>query len=259
MVVRGFDLQGKKAMVVGAASPAGHAIALALAEAGTDLVLTSCTRSAEERRALDGCAGEVRQMGRSGEYAMVDVAKEDEVRQTVEGAIAVLGQVDILVNSIDLPFAKPLVETTEEEWMRVIAVNLNGVFHTTKHVALHMVGQGRGKIINVTSFLGVRGLSNAVAYCVAKGGVVQFTKAAALEWGRHGIQVTGIGLGWMEGDPMAQEGIPEVRDRLLRYLPLHRLGLPGEVGVLAVYLASEASAYVTGHTTFVEGGVMCHV
>ncbi|MFH1140281.1 MAG: SDR family oxidoreductase, partial [Chloroflexota bacterium] len=110
----------------------------------------------------------------------------------------------------------------------------------------------------VTSMLGDRGLPNAAAYCAAKGGVVQLTKAAALEWARRGINVNGIGLGWMEGDPMAQDNDPEMQTRLTRYLPIHRLGQPEEIGALAVYLASDSSDYMTGHTIFVDGGVMSH-
>lgn len=259
MPVNGFDLHGKTATVVGAGSPIGRAIALALAEAGADLALTSCTRSDAERRQVDATAAEVARMGRRGETFSMDVSRDEEARQTLDLVMAAMGRIDILVNNVDLPFAKPLLETTPDEWTRVIATNLTALFFTSRYVAPRMIAQGRGKIVNVTSMLGDRGLPNATAYCAAKGGVAQFTKAAALEWARRGIIVNAIGLGWMEGDPLAQEGGPEMQARLARYLPTRRLGRPEEVGTLAVYLASEASDFMTGHTVFVDGGVLCHI
>ena len=259
MVVNGFDLQGKSALLVGAASQVGRAIALTLADAGADMALTTSTGEDAEKRAVDACATEVAQKGVHSGSLEVDVTSDQDVRRMVVEAIAQLGRIDILVNNIDLAFAKPLVETTEEEWTTVVAANLTAVFHTTKYVAQHMLEHGKGKIVNITSQLGDRGLANASAYCAAKGGVVLFTKAAGLEWARQGISINGIGLGWFEGDPLAQEGDEELKDRLMRYLPMHRLGRPDEVGVLAVYLASDASDSITGHTIFMEGGAMSHV
>ncbi|MEK7777272.1 MAG: SDR family oxidoreductase [Chloroflexota bacterium] len=258
MPIKEFDLQGKKALVVGAASPVGRAVALALAEAGADLALTPCTRSAAEQRQVDACLTAVTKLGRQCQSFAVDVTDHKDVHHMADMAVAALGRLDILVNTVDLPFAKPLAETTSQEWTQVVAGNLTAVFLTTKHVGRHMLAQGRGKIINVTSILGDRGLPNAAAYCAAKGGVVQLTKVAALEWGRRGINVNGIGLGWMEGDPLAQENDPEMRTRLARFLPIHRLGKPEEIGALAVYLASDSSDFMTGHTIFVDGGVMSH-
>ena len=133
--------------------------------------------------------------------------------------------------------------------------NLTGVFHALKHVGRHMLDNRGGRIVTVTSALGERGLPNAAAYCAAKGGVAQLIKAAALEWAPSGVYVNGIGLGWMEGDPMATSD-PELHDRLLRFVPMHRLGRPDEVGALAVYLASDDCGFITGHTIFIEGGVM---
>ena len=153
-------------------------------------------------------------------------------------------------------FAKPLVETTAEEWAKTMSMNLTSVFLTVKHVAQHMLGRGKGKIVNVTSQLGERGLPNSSAYCAAKGGVVLLTKAAAQEWGKQGISINAIGLGWIEGDPLAESADEELRVRLGRYIPMQRMGQPDEVGPLAVYLASDASDFITGHTIYVDGGVL---
>ncbi len=259
MAVSGFDLQGKKAVVVGAASPAGRVIALALAEAGAGLTLATCTRSAAEMSDVEACAADVARMGRQARSVAIDVTRDGDVLSMIDGAVSATGGLDILVNSIDVSFAKPLVDTTLEEWTRVLAANLGAVFLTSKHAARHMLGQGSGKIVNVTSMLGDRGLPNAAAYCAAQGGVVQLTKASALEWAPYGITVNGLGLGWMEGAPLAQEGDQEMKTRLLRYLPTHRLGRSQEIGALAVYLASEASAFMTGQTMWVDGGAMCHI
>ena len=181
MVVSGFDLSGKKALMVGAGSQVGRAISLALAEAGADVALTSCTTDAAEGRALEACAGELAGMGCRAAVLSVDVTSEQEVHRMVDEAVASLGAIDILVNNIDLPFAKPLVETTAEEWARTMSMNLTSVFLTVKHAAQHMLRRGKGKIVNVTSQLGERGLPNSSAYGAAKGGVVLLTKAAAQE------------------------------------------------------------------------------
>mgnify|MGYP000433357248 CR=1 FL=1 len=178
-----------------------------------------------------------------------------DVHRLVDRAVEGLGRIDILVNSLDLAFARPLVETTESEWSAVIAGNLTSVFHALKHVGRHMLDNQGGRIINVTSALGERGLPNAAAYSAAKGGVAQLTKTAALEWAPSGVYVNGIGLGWMEGDAMATSN-PELLDRTTRFVPMRRLGRPDEVAALAIYLASDACGYVTGHTIYVEGGVM---
>ena len=256
MVINGFDLGGKRALVVGAGSPVGGAIALALAEAGADLALTPCTADPAEWAAVEACAGAVTGLGRRAAVLAVDVTSDQDVHSTVDQAATDLGGLDILVNSMDLAFAKPLVETTAEEWAHTLTANLTAVFLTTKYAALHMLRGGKGKIINVTSQLGERGLPNASAYCAAKGGVALLTKAAALEWGQQGISVNGIGLGWIEGDPLAQGDDEDMRTRLTRYIPMQRVGRPDEVGPLAVYLSSEASDYITGHTLYVDGGVL---
>ncbi len=256
MVVSGFDLSGKKALMVGAGSQVGRAISLALAEAGADVALTSCTTDAAEGRALEACAGELAGMGCRAAVLSVDVTSEQEVHRMVDEAVASLGAIDILVNNIDLPFAKPLVETTAEEWARTMSMNLTSVFLTVKHAAQHMLRRGKGKIVNVTSQLGERGLPNSSAYGAAKGGVVLLTKAAAQEWGKQGISVNAIGLGWMDGDALAQSANEELRSRLARYIPMQRMGQPDEVGPLAVYLASDASDFITGHTLYLDGGVL---
>ena len=259
MVVKGFDLHGRRALVVGAGSSVGPAIATTLAEAGADLVVTPCTGDAAERSAVEAAAADARSQGRAATVLSLDATDEDDVRRMVDEAVVALGGIDILVNNMDLAFASPITETSAEAWTRVISANLTGVFNTLKHVGRHMLEWGSGRIVNVASHLGERGLPNASAYCAAKGGVIQLTKAAALEWARQGITVNGVGLDWMEGDPFTQGGDEELRGRIARYVPEGRLGSADEAAVLAVYLASDASQYITGHTLSVDGGSLARL
>ena len=249
MPLNGFDLHGKKGLLVGANNNIGQAILSAMTEAGADMLEIAVTKPPSS----SGAGSEPSTSGL--EVAVTTIASDDGAYGMLQTALSKIGHVDILVNNFDLAFAKPLVNITQSELDMVLAANLSGVFWTMKHVGRYMIDNGGGRIVNVTSALGERGLPNAAAYCIAKGGVTQLTKAAALEWGPSGVYVNGLGLGWMEGDPMAVSN-PELVERLQRYLPMHRLGRPEEVGALAVYLASDACGYITGHTVYVEGGVM---
>ncbi len=249
MPLNGFDLHGKKGLLVGANNNVGQAICSAMTEAGADMLRVTVTKSSSSF--VTGSESGTSDI----EVEVTAMASDDGADRMVQAALTKLGRVDILVNNFDLAFAKPLVDVTDAELDIVLAANLSGVFWTMKHVGRHMIANGGGRVVNVTSALGERGLPNVAAYCIAKGGVTQLTKAAALEWGPSGVYVNGLGLGWMEGDPIAVNN-PELIERLQRYLPMHRLGSPDEVGALAVYLGSDACGYMSGHTVYVEGGVM---
>lgn len=243
-----LSLRGKVAIVAGDGRAWDRYIALALAEAGAEVVIAA--PKPEE------AAQEVRRLGGRAVAIPVDVTKSSEVEKMVERTIAEFSKVDILVNSADLEFAKPLLEVTEEEWHRVVEANLTSIFLCSKAVGKHMLEQKKGRIINIASGLAVRGLPNSTAYCAAKGGVLQFTRALALEWARENIRVNAIGPGWFsKGEVSDEEG---QQDPLLRYLPMRRRGHPSELGVLVVYLASDASDYVSGQIFFVDGGVLAH-
>ncbi len=249
MPLNGFDLHGKKGLLVGANNNVGQAILSAMTEAGADMLGIAVTKPSSS--SVVGSEPSTSDL----EVAVTAIASDDGANRIFQTALSKLGRVDILVNNFDLAFAKPLVDITESELDMVLAANLSGVFWTMKHVGRHMIDNGGGRVVNVTSALGERGLPNVAAYCIAKGGVTQLTKAAALEWGPSGVYVNGLGLGWIEGDPIAVSN-PELVERLQRYLPMHRLGSPDEVGALAVYLGSDACGYMSGHTVYVDGGVM---
>ena len=245
-----FNLRGKTALVAGEGRFWGKHVALALAEAGADVAI-----DARRVGTVDGVVEDIRRLGRKAVAIPADVTKPAQVQKMVKRAIAELGRIDILVNCADVEFAKPLVETTQQEWYGVLKDNLTPVFLCCQAVGKHMLQRKKGRVINITSCLAERGLPNGAAYCAATAGVLQLTKSLALEWARDGIRVNAIGTGWFsETDKTgaAQE------DLVLRYLPLKRYGHPREIGSLVVYLASDATDFVTGQFLCVSGAVMAH-
>jgi NAD(P)-dependent dehydrogenase (short-subunit alcohol dehydrogenase family) len=251
MIPKEFSLSGKVAVVGGAGRSWLKELASYLAEAGADVVLYG-----QDDQEMAAAAQAVKKMGRRAMTITTNVTSSREVEKMVATAVAQFGQIDILVNSFDRQFAKPLVEVTVDEWNRVMATNLNAVFVGTKTVGKHMLERKEGKIITISSGLAERGLPNSTAYCTSKGGVIQFTRALALEWARQNVRVNAIALGWMAEGAEAQEG--DWRNLLTRYIPVMRLGQPDDLAAVLVYLASDASSFVTGSTFYVTGGLMAH-
>jgi 2-deoxy-D-gluconate 3-dehydrogenase len=258
MVTKGFELSGKVALILGGASALGRAIGVALAEAGADVAFASFGVDRREEVAVNSAVNEVWALGRKGFAAAIDATDADQVEAAVRRTVDELGRLDILVNNPDLPFAKPLADTTPDEWQRVLTANLSSVFLACRAAAAVMLPQGKGRIINVTSILGERGLANSTAYCAAKAGVINLTRALALEWARTGVTVNGIGAGFLDDVPGIGQD-ESLKEALEKYLPLRRLASSSEMAGLAVYLASDASEFVTGQTIFVEGGALAHV
>ena len=258
MTPKEFELTGKVALVVGGATALGRALAVALAEAGADVAVTSCTRGEQEEEAANSTAAEVRAIGRRGFAAAIDVTDASQVDAVVQRAVDELSGLHILVNNPDLPFAKPLAEVADDEWQRVLAANLTAVFLATRAAAPVMLRQGKGRVINVSSLLGERGVINGAAYCAAKAGVINMTRALALEWAREGINVNCIGVGFLDDVP-GIGGDEALKASLERYLPMRRLARSQEMAGLSVYLASDASDFVTGQVIFIEGGALSHV
>ncbi len=250
MASRKFNLQGKTALVAGDNRFWSKHVASALAAAGADVAVI-----ARNSRKLEEAVGEVKRLGRKVLAIPTDVTKSSRVQKAVGQVIAELGKIDILVNAAELEFAKPCLEITEEEWHQVVEVNLTPVFLCCQAVGKHMLQQKRGRIINITSCLAERGLSNSSAYCAVAGGVLQLTRALSLEWVRDGITVNAIGTGWFSETDRA--GLVQ-EELLLRYLPLKRYGHPSEIGSLVVYLASDAAAFVSGQFMYVDGAIMAH-
>jgi NAD(P)-dependent dehydrogenase (short-subunit alcohol dehydrogenase family) len=251
MIPKEFSLSRKVAVIGGAGRSWLEELASYLAEAGADVVLYG-----QDDREMAAAAQAVRKMGRRAITVTTNVTSSREVEKMVATAVGQFGKIDILVNSFDLQFARPLVEVTVDEWNRVMATNLNAVFVSTKAVGKHMLERKEGKIITISSGLAERGLPNSTAYCASKGGVIQFTRALALEWARQNIRVNAIALGWMAEGAEAREG--DWRNIFTRYIPVARLGRPDDLAAALVYLASDASSFVTGATLYVTGGLMAH-
>lgn len=251
MVSGEFDLSGKKALVAGDSRFWSKYMAAALVEAGAEVAVAA---SGSDK--LEEASAEVEKLGKKAIVINIDTTRSDQVQKMVDQAINGLGAIDILVNAADLEFAKPVVDITEKEWNRVMAANLTSVFLTCQAVGKHMLARQKGRIINITSGLAERGMINGAAYCASMGGVLQITRALALEWGRQGIRVNAIGAGW-PSDTETTGAAGE--EKLLRYLPMKRYGHPSELGSMVVYLASDAADYISGQFMYVDGGIMAHL
>jgi NAD(P)-dependent dehydrogenase (short-subunit alcohol dehydrogenase family) len=251
MVSEEFNLRGKTALVAGDSRFWGKYVAAALAEAGADVAV-----AAKNSKKLDEAVRQVLGLGRKAMAVPIDMTKSSRIEKMVEQVLAEFGKIDILVNASDPEFVKPFVEINEDEWHRIVETSLLSVFHCCQAVGKHMLERRKGRLINITSCLAERGLTNSSAYCVAMGGILQLTRALALEWARDGITVNAIGPAWFSETGKTGMGQEDV---LLRYLPSKRYGHPGEIGSLLVYLASDASDFITGQLVYVDGAVMVHI
>jgi len=257
MVAEQFSLVGKVALVIGASNPLGRAAAVALAEAGADVGVATTTRSQREEVAANSCANEIWALDRKGFAQAIDAADEREVDSLVERGISELGRLDILVNAQDLHFAKPALDISLAEWRRVIDANLTGVFLACRAAGREMLKRESGRIVSISSVLAERGMANGSAYCAAQAGVLNLTRALALEWARSGVTVNAVGAGWIDAGGFLSD--ENMRRQLERYLPYKRLAEPDEISGAVVYLASEAAAYLTGQVVWIEGGALSHV
>jgi len=252
-----LSLDQKTALVVGAITPLGRAIAVALAEAGAEVVVATLLPTQRQQDAVNVCAREIQGLQRKSVAQAIDTTNESDVNNLVQHVVSTFGHLDILVNAHDLPFAKPVSEVSLAEWRRVLDVHITGTYLACRAAAGPMRAQGKGRIINVVSLLSERGMANGSAYCAAQGGMLNLTRALATEWARSGVTVNALGVGWTEGSAFATDD--ELKKQLERYLPHKRLAQPQEVGGAAVYLASDATGFITGQVLWIEGGALSHV
>ncbi len=253
MKLPSMRVDGKVALVTGTGSGLGKAIAAGLAAAGADVALTELPG---REVAAEGTARLVRDLGRRALVVPLDVTRLPMIGEAVDRARSELGRIDILVNNAGINVPRPALEVTEEDWDRVLDVDLKGVFFTSQAVARSaMVPQGGGKIVNIASIMGVVGYERRAAYCSAQAGVVNLTRVLAFEWARHGITVNAVGPTFVETPltrPMFEDAA--FKEDVLRRIPLGRLGTPEDVVGAVVYLSSPAADMVTGHALLVDGG-----
>ena len=245
-------LDGKVAVVTGAGSGLGRAIAIAIAEAGADCV---CTELPERMQALEPVCAEIERLGRRGlalPLRLPDLASIDSLLARV---IEQAGTIDVLVNNAGVNIPRDALDVTEEDWDRVLDVNLKGSFFMSQRVGRTMKERGGGKIVNIVSQNGVVGYYKRAAYCSSKAGLVNLTRVLALEWAPFRINVNAVGPTFIL-TPLTQSTFddPVMREDLLRRIPLGRVGQPEDVVGAVVFLASPAADLVTGHTLLVDGG-----
>ncbi|HXI24496.1 MAG TPA: 2-dehydro-3-deoxy-D-gluconate 5-dehydrogenase KduD [Pyrinomonadaceae bacterium] len=251
MILDQFKLDGKVALVTGAAAGLGQAIAVGLAEAGADVACHGNSRSPE------ATADAIDQLGRRALSITGDLSKPETPRALFAATVKKLGRLDILVNNAGTIRRAPAVDYSEEDWAMVIQVNLSAVFRLSQLAGRQMIEQGKGKIINVASLLSFQGGITVSAYAASKGGVAQLTKALANEWAGKGINVNAIAPGYMRTSNTQALQQDETRNRqILERIPAGRWGEPSDLAGAAVFLASAASDYVNGEVLVVDGGWM---
>ena len=245
-----FDLSGRVAIMTGAGRGLGRTMALALAAAGADLALASRTNPE-----LETLVEEMNALGRRAIAVPTDVTSPEACEELVAAAIERLGRVDIMVNNAGTNVRKSMLEITPEEYDFVIETNLKGYFNGSRAAGRHFVDQGSGKVINISSILGSVALPNQAAYASSKGAIDQLTKVLALEWASAGVQVNGLAPTYFETDltrPLYED--PERRAFIEERTPMGRWGQPHELAGAVIFLASDASDFVTGQTILVDGG-----
>lgn len=246
-----FDLSNRVAVITGASRGLGQYLGRALARAGADLVITSRRLSD-----LESFRIEIEGLGRRVLPLELDVRKVEGINASAEKAWGHFGKIDILVNNAGCNIRKPALEVTAEDWDQVLETNLRGPFFVAQAFARYMIGQRYGRIINIGSVTSVFGYAGISPYCASRGGIKQLTMSLADEWGSYGITVNCLAPGWFQTSQNSvlyenQKWVEYIVDRI----PLKRPGEPNDLNGAVVFLASEASAYVTGQTLLVDGGI----
>lgn len=245
------DLEGKVALVTGGSRGLGRGMALGLARHGADVIVTSRKLTPNQE-----VANEIKTMGRRALALSTDLSKLEEISHLVEKSIKEFGKIDILVNNAGTsPIFTGALDVEEWAWDKIFDTNLKGLFFCSQIVAREMIKQKKGKIINITSAAGNAGSPNLTPYGASKAAIIQLTRTLALEWAPYGINVNAIGPSFFEvgvSEPMLKS--KELADEMIARTPLGRIGVVEDLIGAVVFLASEASNYITGQTLFVDGG-----
>jgi gluconate 5-dehydrogenase len=246
-----FDLTGKIALVTGASRGLGKHFALALAAAGADVAITSRTTAS-----LDETAKAITALGRRALPLALDVRDHAGIQSAVAAAHSHFGRIDILVNNAGCNIRKPALDVSWDDWNTILDTNLRGIFFVAQAVGRHMVAAGRGRIINIGSVTCVAGYAGLAPYGASRGGVKQLTMSLAADWGPSGVTVNCLAPGWFK---TAQNAVLYENAEWVKYLsdriPLRRPGAMDDLTGALIFLAGDASAYVTGQTLLVDGGI----
>jgi 3-oxoacyl-[acyl-carrier protein] reductase len=245
-----WDLNGKTALVTGASRGIGRAIAIGLAAAGADVAINY---SGSEAAAAE-TVKEVEALGRKAIMIKANVGKAAEFDEMVAKTLETFGKLDILVNNAGITRDNLIMRMKESEFDEVIETNLKGVFNGLKAVTRSMMKQRAGRIINISSVVGVLGNAGQANYVASKAGVIGLTKSAAKELASRGITVNAVAPGFIESD-MTDKIPADIREKMLGEIPMGRMGRPEDIASAVVYLASDAASYMTGQTIHVDGGM----
>jgi len=245
-----ISLDGKAAVVTGAGRGIGKSVALTLADAGADVVLAARTTSQ-----LEETAEEIRARGGKALPIRTDVTDKNSVEKLMAGSLDTFGGLHILVNNAATMAPKPLLDQSEDEWDRVMAVNLKSVFLCTQAAGRHMVQQRYGKIVNMASTGGEAAGPMNASYHASKAGIILFTKSVALEWIRYNININAVGPGFVDTDLVDQFIQKGTRENRLKGIPIRRFAEPQEIANLVLFLASDLSSYMVGEHVIIDGGM----
>jgi NAD(P)-dependent dehydrogenase (short-subunit alcohol dehydrogenase family) len=249
-----FNLTGKSAFVTGASRGIGRNVAVCLAQAGAQVALVG-----RDTAALDQTLAEIEEVGGRGLALKADVTDSASVQQAADAARQAFGRLDILVCNAGAQRLKPFLDMTQSDWRELIATNLEGAIMTMQCVGRGMVEQKSGVVLVMASIYSFVGAPGNSIYCMTKGGLLQLSRALAVEWARYNVRVNAICPGWIETDltrPYMQD--QKTLDAGLRQIPIRRFGKPEDIGPLAVYLASDEASFVTGQSFVIDGGQIAH-